>query len=90
MEPLSGLTSVDKRDSIIDRLLGVGFEDLCHVWEWRLPLKSVAEIAMRTHSAEKATRRSNSWMQRLANFVCEKSRRSNRRIMTGRNYLEGS
>ena len=89
MEPLSGHTSVDKRHSIIDCLLGVGFEDLRHVWEWRLPLESVAEIAMRTHSAEKATRRSNSWMQRLANLVSEKSRRGNRRIMTGRNHLEG-
>lgn len=48
---LSRLTSIYQRHSVIDRLLRVRFEDVRHVWEWRLPFEGVAEIAMRTHSA---------------------------------------
>lgn len=66
----SRLTSIDQRHGIIDRLLGVGFEDLRHVWEWGSPFQSVAEIAMGTQSAEKATIRGNIRMQRLADLVC--------------------
>lgn len=51
MYSLSRLTSIDQRHSVVDRLLRVGLEDLRHVWKWRLPFESVAEIAMRTHSA---------------------------------------
>ena len=70
MNHLSRLTSIDQRHSVIDRLLGVGFEDLRHVWERRLPFESVAEIAMRTHSAKKTTSRSNHRMQGLADLIC--------------------
>ena len=70
MNTMSRLTSIDQRHCIVNRLLGVGFEDLRHVWEWRLPFESVAEIAMGTHSTEKTTSRSNRWMQRLADHVC--------------------
>ena len=88
MHSLSILTSIDQRHSVIDRLLCVGLEDLRHVWEWRLPFESVAEIAMRAHSAKEATRRSNCWVQRLANLVRQESRRRNRRIMTCGNNLK--
>ena len=64
------LTSIKQRNSIIDRLLGMGFEDLRHVWEWRLPFEGVAEIAMRTHGAKKAARRGNRWVQGLTDLVC--------------------
>ena len=66
---LSRLTSIDQRHSVIDRLLRVGFEDFRHVWERRLPFKSISEITMCTHSAQKPTGRSNRWMQRLADLI---------------------
>ena len=71
MNYLSRLTSIDQRHSVIDRLLGVGVEDLRDFWERRLPFENVAEIAMRTHSAkEKTTSRSNHRMQGLADLIC--------------------
>ena len=51
MHTLSRLTSIDQSHSIIGRLFRVGLEDFRHVRERRFPFESVAEIAMRTHSA---------------------------------------
>ena len=36
------LTSIDQCDGIIDGFLGVGLEDLCHVWKGWKPLQGVS------------------------------------------------
>ena len=80
---LCGLTSIDQRYSVINRLLRVFLEDLCHVWERRLPFKIVTEVAMRPNDAQEAITSFRCWTQRLADLVCQKSRRRDGRIMTG-------
>ena len=65
------LTSIDQCDGVVDCFLRVRLEYLIHIREWRLPFQRVAQIAMRAHCAEEATRLGDAVVEVFADLVGE-------------------